>query len=135
MLRLVPTLTGVYINKVPTRLLNDASLDHWYKTRVQRVGGVPLDRSEKEKGGQSAWDNAKPLVDEITNILKEKKGGPYFLGDEVSYADFVWAGFLMFLQRLGTYVWEKMMETMGTDAEMHVGLLNALEPWRLRDDR
>lgn len=134
LLKLMPTLAPFYIPNVPKRLLNEASHPHWYKTREARVG-MPLDQFEREKGGQQIWDAAKPYLDEITAMLKENNGGPYFMGDSVSYVDFVWGGFLLFVQRIGTDFWEKLLQAIGNDADVHSKLVLALDPWSLRNDR
>lgn len=129
-----PTLIPVFMPAVPKRLLNEASVPYWYETREKRVG-MKLDQLEREKGGQSAWDNFKPHLDEVTAMLKEDSSGPYFMGKEVSYADFVWGGFLIFMQRIGTDLYEKTLETAGADAEVHSKLLLGLDQWSERSDR
>ena len=134
MLEIMPALSGVFIPLVPVRILNEASHPHWYKTREARFG-MPLDQLAKEKGGQPAWDNAKPLLDQMTALLKEDSSGVYFLGSEVSYADFVWGGFLLFMQRIGSDTWESLLQTVGEDADVHNKLLLGLGTWSLRDDR
>ena len=134
MSQLMPTLIGIYIPLVPIRLLNEASHPYWYKTREPWVG-MPLDQLAAEKGGQKAWDAAKPYLDEVTSMLKGDDSGPYFMGQEVSYADFVWGGFLIFAQRVGTDVWEDFLKTVGEDADAHGKLLFALGKWSARSDR
>lgn len=132
--KFAPYLWPVYIPKVPKRILNDASLPYWYETRQKRLG-MPLDQAEREKGGQEAWDQTKPYLQEVTAMLKEDSSGPYFLGKDVSYADFVWGGFLIFLQRIGTDLWEKFLETAGNDSDVHGKLVLALGEWSIRNDK
>lgn len=131
---LMQTLQPMYLPNVVKCLLNEASQPYWYETRAKRAG-MPLDQFEKEKGGQQPWDNAKPHFDKVTAMLKENAAGPYFLGDKVSYADFVWGGFLIFIQRIGTDFWEKFMQTAGSDADVHAKLLLGLDPYSQRSDR
>lgn len=128
------SIPGVYVPKVVKRLLNEASHEYWYKTREAKMG-MPLDQLEREKGGQDAWNAAKPHLDEITAMLKEDSSGPYFLGRQVSYVDFVWGGFLIFMQRIGSDVWEALLKTVGEDADVHGKLLLGLDQWSLRNDR
>ncbi|KAK5957624.1 hypothetical protein OHC33_000811 [Knufia fluminis] len=134
MTKIMPALVGIYVPLVPQRLLNEASHPHWYKTRPVWVG-MPLDQLQRERGGQKAWDGAKPYIDEVTKMLKEDQSGPYFLGKEISYADFVWAGYLIFMQRIGQDVWEDLMRTAGADAEVHGKLLLGLDQWTARSDK
>lgn len=132
--QLMPTLVGIYLPLVPVRLLNEASHPHWYKTREGWVG-MPLEQLKKERGGQDSWDAAKPFLDTVTAMLKKDNSGPYFMGQEVSYADFVWGGYLIFMQRLGTDVWESLLKTVGEDGDAHGKLVIALGKWSARDDQ
>jgi len=134
MTEIMPALAGVYIPLVPVRLLNDASQPYWYETREKRVG-MKLDQFAQEKGGQPAWDNAKQYIDQVSTMLKEDSSGPFFLGKEISYADFVWGGFLVFLQRIGNDVWESFQRTAGENSDLHSKLLLGLDPYSVRSDR
>ncbi|RMZ84334.1 hypothetical protein DV738_g529, partial [Chaetothyriales sp. CBS 135597] len=110
---------GIYIPLTPERLLTERSQAYWYKTREEWFG-MPLSQFAAEKGGQRGWDAVKPYLQEATALLKADPSGPYFLGAEVSYADFIWAGLLLWAQRLGQDVWEKLLETAGPDAELNI---------------
>jgi len=126
-------LRGIVFPQVPISLLNEASHPHWYKTRVARAG-KDLDQLAKEEGGQQAWDKLKPHIDEVTALLKEDESGPYFMGKTVSYADFVWGGFLIFIKRVSLEEFQRLMKITGADSEVHNKLMVALGPWSLRDD-
>lgn len=130
---LMPTLSGVYIPLVPQRLLNEASHPHWYKTREAKFG-MPLSKLAETKGGDVAYNGARPYLEQVTAMLKEDTSGPFFLGQEVSYADFVWAGFLIFFQRIGDDVFQKVLETSG-DGDAHLALLVGVKKWSARNDR
>lgn len=129
----MPTLSGVYIPLVPVRLLNEASHPHWYKTREAKFG-MPLNELAEKKGGDVAYNAARPYLEQVTALLKEDGSGPYFLGKEVSYADFVWAGFLIFMRRIGEDVIEKVLEATG-DRKVHEKLLEGVKEWSARSDR
>ena len=121
----------IYLAAVPRVLLNEASHEHWYRSREKSVG-LPLDQLEKEKGGPIAWKNAEPAIKQATSLLNETEG-PFFMGEQVSYADFVWAGYLIFLKRMGDQHFAAFLDTSG-DAEAHLALLEAVKPWAERDD-
>ena len=133
MAKLGPILSPIYIPLIPKRVLNEASHEHWYRTREARFG-MSLDRVATELGGQIAWDKAKPLIDEVTAMLKESDG-PFFLGETISYADFIWGGLLIFLQRIGMDIWQDFQRTAGEGSSLNSKLLMALSPCSLRDDR
>lgn len=129
----MPHLVGIYIPLVPQRILNEASQPYWYKTRPQWFG-MPLDQLAREKGGDPAFQAAAPHLREATALLREKSAeGPFFLGATPSFADFVWAGFLVFFQRIGDDVFQKLIDATG-DRELNLKFLEAVKPWAERDD-
>lgn len=134
MLKIMLAIRPIVFHQVPLSILNEASHPHWYKTREVRAG-KPLDQFFQEEGGQKAWDNAKPHIDEVTALLKENSSGPYFMGETITYTDFVWAGFLIFIQRIELDEFQQLLKTIGADSDVHTKLLLALGPWSLRDDR
>ncbi|KAK0631353.1 hypothetical protein B0T14DRAFT_2045 [Immersiella caudata] len=130
---LMTDLQGVYMPLIPARLLNEASVPYWYETRSEDVG-MPLDQLAKEQGGHVAWGLVEPLLKEVVGMLKENGDGPFFLGKEVSYADFWWAGFLLFVKRIGEDLWEELMRRSGGNAKAHEELLEAVRAWSERND-
>jgi glutathione S-transferase len=130
--RLMPLLAPIYIPRVPRDLLNDASVPHWMSTRPKWIG-MSVEEFERRNPAQGAWDKAEGVIHEVTEMLKEDESGPFFLGKEVSYADFVWGGFLIFLRRIGEDVLEEGLRRSG-GREVHEALLRGLEPWTRRCD-
>lgn len=128
---IMPTLAGIYIPLVPKRILDTASHPHWYKTREAKFGN--LDKLAETKGGDVAINGAKPYLEQVTALLKEDTSGPYFLGKEVSYADFVWGGFLDFFGRVDPESLSRILETSG-DGQVHANLMDGLKEWRARDN-
>ncbi|CAM1504384.1 Fc.00g019750.m01.CDS01 [Cosmosporella sp. VM-42] len=123
-------LRPIYFLAVPRNILNEGSLNYWYETRA-KTAGMPLDQLEKEKGGQQAWDAAQPVLHEVEALLKENTDGPFFLGKTISYADFQWGGFLIFIQRGGHI--DDLYKISG-DAQLHKNLLEALASYSARND-
>ncbi|KAI1858503.1 uncharacterized protein JN550_012550 [Neoarthrinium moseri] len=128
-------LRGVFLALVPERLLNPESVDYWMETRSKMLQRPLSELTADERGGK-AWDHAAKSLHEVTRLLKENDG-PFFAGKTVTYADFYWAGFLLFFQRFGTEVFEKLISCTG-DGEgadnVHLKLLEAVKPWSERDD-
>lgn len=131
--KIMLSLRGIVFPQVPLALLNEASHPHWYKTREKRCGR-PIPQLAEEEGGPQAWERAKPDIDRVTALLKEDASGPYFMGSQVSYADFVWGGFLLFIQRISLEEFERLLRTTGEDSHLHTKLVYALGEWSLRDD-
>lgn len=123
----------IYFNLIPQRILNKASHEYWYATRTS-YAGMPLEQFWNEQGGDVAWNASEPHIREITAMLKEKPEGPFFEGKTVTYADFYWTGFLIFLQRMGEDdVLGELLRRSG-DEKVHLDHLKACEPWTKRND-
>lgn len=130
--KIMPLLKGIYMPLVPKRLLTEKSVGYWYETREKAVG-MSLDQLQKEQGGASTWAAIKPLIAEVDAMLIESPDGPFFLGKDPSYVDFVWAGFLIFFKRIGEDVFEELIKTSG-NGKLHTDLLEAVAPWSKRND-
>ena len=82
---------------------------------------------------RKAWERAGPFLDEIASLLKDNASGPFLVGKDVSFADFKWIGFLLFVQRIGDDQWN-MMRAGASDFGPHGELLTAAKNWIVRDD-
>ncbi|KAI0418786.1 putative glutathione S-transferase [Xylaria grammica] len=126
-------LAPIYVPNVVRRLLKPVNHEYWHETR-SRYLGMPLDQFEKERGGDGKpYKEAAPHFEAVTAILKEDPAGPFFMGSTISYTDFIWAGFLIFCRRIGDDVFQAVLEATG-DRDVHLKLLEAVEPWSARDD-
>ncbi|KAK7757006.1 hypothetical protein SLS62_001022 [Diatrype stigma] len=135
MLGALGELRGVYVPLVAQRLLGEASLPYFTATRQANLG-MPLDQFAREKGGDRAFAAAAPHVQKAAALLRaEGAEGPFFDGAAApGFADFVWAGLLLFLQRIGEDdVLLKLLDAAG-DREPHLRLLEAVRPWSERGD-
>lgn len=123
-------LGPVVYARVPVTILNEASLGYWYETRRRRLG-VTVQELEETKGGEAAYAAAEPHLRGLTALLlrgKEEEGGPFFMGREVSYADFVWVALLAFLERVDGGVFAEVLRRTG-DEGVHRALLEACGAW------
>ncbi|KAL2255973.1 hypothetical protein VTK26DRAFT_2405 [Humicola hyalothermophila] len=133
MRQLMPILMAAFCGPAMRNVVTEASLPYWKRTRAAAFG-MPVEEFEAKFGGEPCWQKAEPPLAELTALLTEKKAeGPFFMGKEVSYADFVWVGFLIFCQKVGEGTYEKLLERSG-DAEAHAKLMEAAKPWCERDD-
>lgn len=117
--------------KIPVNLLNDVALDFWYTTRRERLG-MSVEEFEAKHGGEPSYAAAEPFLQQMTALLKEN-GGPFFLGKEASYADFVWVSGLVFMKRIDNAILNEVLRRTG-DASVHEALLDACAPWLKRND-
>ena len=62
---------------------------------------MPLDKFEAEKGGEPAWAAAQKPLAAVAELLHADSSGPFLLGKDVCYADFILVGFLQFCVVLG----------------------------------
>ncbi|KAF2198653.1 hypothetical protein GQ43DRAFT_400414 [Delitschia confertaspora ATCC 74209] len=90
-------LLGANILAKIAQILPERSAEYFYRTRKEMFG-MTLDEFEKVNGGEQSWEAAKEPSKELAGLLKES-GGPFFLGETVSYADFIFVTFLEFLKR------------------------------------
>jgi len=124
-------LVGFLAVYIPERMLNEASVHYWHVQRPKDFG-MPLRELYRAKGGLAVWTTtARTTMRTITGMLNENSEGPLFEGKDLTYADFVWAGALLFLKRFGDDVWERTLGATG-DAKATEEFLGALRPWTER---
>jgi len=93
-------LTPVAKPRVPETVLNPASIEYFQRTRSQRFG-MPLEELVRsELAGEAAWTEAAEGLARVRSVLTEDEAGPYVMGAEPGFADFVLAGFWRFMQVL-----------------------------------
>jgi glutathione S-transferase len=100
-------LRGVFIPKVPTVLLNKRSADYFNETR-EKAFGMPLPEVEKQMATDEQWEKARAPAEKAGEWLR-KYGGPFFLGETVSYADFIFVGMLTMMQRIDQGLFERFL--------------------------
>lgn len=130
MISLWDALEPMILTHVNKRLLNEVNQDFWRETREPWLG-KSLEEAEKELDNDVLFKNAGPHIDQMTELLKENEG-PFFLGADVGFADFQWAGFLIFIRRIGEDKWESL-KSVTAEFEVHEKLLEAVKPWAERD--
>ncbi|KAF2090785.1 hypothetical protein K490DRAFT_62113 [Saccharata proteae CBS 121410] len=125
--KLMTALGGNMYPRVPGTLLNEPSAVYFEETRKKRFG-MPLSQFEKEKGGEQAYVAAKAPLEAMAALLNETDG-PYFMGNTVSYADFVFVGFLHFCRRIRQDMFERVVATDRAFAMVY----DACSKWLERD--
>lgn len=115
-------------------LLPERSAEYFEETRKVTFG-ISLKEMADAKGGDQAWKTAaqpggaaEKLGEMLTKYQKDK--GPFVLGSEPSYADFVAASLFECVERC--YV-EDYRKLMALDARFET-LHEACRPWLVKDD-
>lgn len=113
-------------------VLSEKSYDYWVGIYTEKFG-MPLDEYERQLGGEESWVAALPYLTELTSLLKERQAeGPFFLGKDISYADFIWAGALIFVKRVDENVFQETLDRTGA-RDVHERFFDACAPWMKRD--
>ncbi|KAL1607688.1 hypothetical protein SLS60_002623 [Paraconiothyrium brasiliense] len=113
--------------KVPKNLLSNVSAEYFYLTREASYG-KPLTQMEAE-AKEEAWEEMKPVAKEIGDLLREE-GGPFFLGETVSYADVIFVTFLKFMEVLDEGIFQRYLALDPTFAKVY----EASKKWVARED-
>ena len=126
-------LLPVFMPRIGRDRIVDSCYDWFQEARAKRFG-MPLDELEKVKGGEQAWEAARPGLQELKAFLAEHKKdeGPFVQGSEVCYADFLICSSVEALRKIGPDLFEKAMEVY--DGEDLRRLHEACGEW-LKDDK
>ncbi|KAF5348611.1 hypothetical protein D9756_009572 [Leucocoprinus leucothites] len=90
---LIGPLWPLLLPRIPRNLLNPPSAEYFTRTRSV-LFGMPLSHAEPQGEKKiEAWQRVQ-VVFEIINGWLSKSSGPYFMGDTVTFSDFVIAALL-----------------------------------------
>lgn len=124
-------LIPIFMPRVAREVLLDSSVPFFREAR-KKAFGVELEEMEREKGGEKAWEAAQPGFEELSAFLQEHKRdeGPFVLGSQVSYVDFMIAAVVEGMRRIGEDIYEGIVSREKRLAELHA----ACQPW-MKDDQ
>ncbi|KAI4169574.1 MAG: hypothetical protein LQ343_005594 [Gyalolechia ehrenbergii] len=125
------TLFGFTLPKTPRVILNKESRAY-YSDKLSKRFGTPLEQFEQENSGDGKWEELRPFLKRIGEMLREQKGGgPFLKGvEEVTYADLVVVGLLHYFRRLEGGVYERVVGMEPALGELY----RACGEWWERDD-
>lgn len=118
---------------VVRRCLPPRSAEFFLEDRKKRFG-ISLDDLAKLKGeeawkvGEASGGAFEQLKDELHKHKKDE--GPFVLGSEVSYGDFVVAGLFESMARVDKQLYQRLMGYDDSFKRLH----EACKPWLERDD-
>jgi glutathione S-transferase len=125
-------LIRIYMPLVPQLILAEYPQEYWHRTRGGWIG-QSLGDLEKSCTLEQAFAACAPVLAQITALLKGDAGGPFFMGETVSYADFVWGAYFVWMREMGEDFLDMFVKATG-DEEASWAFYKALEPWWKRND-
>ena len=125
-------LLPVFMPRIGRDMIVEECHDWFQDARAKRFG-MPLGELERTRGGEQAWEAIRPGLAELVGFVKEQKQdkGPYILGSQVCYADFLIASTIEALRRIGEDLYEKMVKLSGDDTLQQ--LHEACQKWMKED--
>ncbi|GKT51539.1 glutathione S-transferase-like protein ustS [Colletotrichum spaethianum] len=107
----------------------ERSQPFFWDTRKDDLGGMTVYEFEDKYGGERAWERTKQAIEDASTQLN-KTEGPFFLGDQVSYADFIYVGLLETMKKYTPQHYQRVVE----QAPALQKLYEACAPWLERDN-
>jgi glutathione S-transferase len=90
--KILLSLRGIWMPPIPSRLLNEGSVETFERVRKERLG-MSLKELEQKEGGEQAWENAREGIKALGDILKKDESGPFVLGKTREYLLFLFGTF------------------------------------------
>lgn len=129
--KIIPPLIPYFMPRVGRDIVLEGD-EQWFEDdRAQRFG-TSLSELEKSKGGEMAWEAAKPGFATLKEVMRKhkKSEGPFVLGKEPSYGDFMIVAGMKMFSVLGQDAFEKFA---GQSTELRE-LYDACGDWVSKDD-
>jgi hypothetical protein len=101
---------------VPCWTLLSPRCAEYFETLVEETFQTPFDSVSAKYATEERLEELDTLLKDITEQLVDNPTGPFLLGRCVSYFDFVWAGYLVYLGMLGNGVFQWTMAKTGNQA-------------------
>ncbi|TDZ16441.1 Glutathione S-transferase-like protein ustS [Colletotrichum orbiculare MAFF 240422] len=104
-------LFAIYMPEVARSIIEESTVPTFNNSREKRFG-MTLEELERARGGEQAWKAAEPGMSAMKNLLTSRKmdEGPFILGSQVCYADFILVASLETLRKAGNGMFERFLE-------------------------
>ncbi|KAF2164175.1 hypothetical protein M409DRAFT_56874 [Zasmidium cellare ATCC 36951] len=131
---LLRTVVVPFMYRIPDWLLRPEGAKWYHQERQKLFGGMTLyDFAEHEEfSGERAWQKAEPAMNDLRNLLAENQTGPFVMGSQVSYADFIIVSYFKFLTKIDKDG-DAYGRMVGFDPSFEA-LFKACEKWYARDE-
>lgn len=123
-------LVPVIMPRIARDKLAESSVPWFQEARAKRFG-MSLEELERTKGGEQAWQAAEPGFEDLRRFLTDHKRdeGPFVLGSQVSYVDFMIVSMMEAFRRIGNDLYEKFVSQDEKFREVH----QACQKWMQSD--
>lgn len=123
-------LLPIYMSLIHRRVIVESSIPYFLETREKRFG-MSLEKFEQSKGGEQAWKAAEPGFKLVSALLTEHKrdNGPFILGTQLCYADFIIAAMAESIRRIDMAMYERCLTYANKFGELH----EACKQWTEKD--
>ena len=129
--KVIFTLVGWFMVRVHSRLVTEEE-KKWFRADRERRAGMSLEEWDDKKGGERAWEAAKPGFELFEKLLTEHKRdpGPFILGSQMCYTDLMAASIAEFFRRIEQEAFERLTGAVNGLKELH----EACASWFERND-
>ncbi|RMY98397.1 hypothetical protein D0864_04395 [Hortaea werneckii] len=109
-------------------IVTQESEAHFREIRAKDFG-MPLEEFERTKGGEKAWTDAEPGFRFLAELYGKEDDGPFLMGSQPSFGDFVIVAFIECVMRVGEDMGKKWLSMDERLARVH----EACKPWMEKD--
>ncbi|GIZ38529.1 hypothetical protein CKM354_000194500 [Cercospora kikuchii] len=113
-------LLGVFYPLIMLEVLLDDVAPYW-RAKREAAFDCTIEEFEAAKGGEGAWQAAQPGFDAMEKFLKENKKdqGPFILGSQVCYGDFIIAAMAEAMSRINQALYDRLIASCAGVKELH----------------
>jgi len=124
--KILEPIRAIWTPKV-LEILLERSAEYFERTRAESLG-KPIQEFAKTNGGEEAWIEALPGLKELGALIEEENG-PFVMGKNPSYADFMIVGMLRFFKVIDESIYERVTQTEPKCSKLY----EACSQWLERD--
>ncbi|SMR49307.1 unnamed protein product [Zymoseptoria tritici ST99CH_3D1] len=125
-----PLMPVIYA-QIGRAIILESYAEEWKKGK-EAAFGCTMEEYEERDGGEKAWKAAEPGFKAMGDFMQKNKkdDGPFVMGSQVCYADFVLAALVECVSKLGGGLYERIVALEPQLKMLH----DACKPW-LEDDQ
>ncbi|RMX78931.1 hypothetical protein D0869_08690 [Hortaea werneckii] len=122
-----PPLFPVIMPRIATIVTQDS--EAYFREMRAKDYGMPLEEFARTKGGEKAWADAEPGFRFLAELYGKDNNGPFLMGSQPSFGDFVIVAFIECVMRVGEDMGQRWLSMDERLARVH----EACKPWMEKD--